>query len=393
METYELVCYALAPELSPEEAHARARTVLPDAPRPAPGIRLGILPLAAARHAQRELTAAGVVCNYRPATPERHLSLAESRHTHRCPRCGATCDIPQGRRNYRCPDCRHPILRHGREIPAPTATSQTPPLPEPRPASRSVATLLTVTVMLIGAGTVQPHPLAEQGRDAWNRAVAPLAREFRFLTQAMALARQRSHGTAAAPSFPPTAGLPAPPPAETIGTGTPAPASVSPPAVSPPVSGGGPRPETSPPLPRLPDTVRRSRSLGELQTALTAEIENAPRPAAFPETPSLPAQAAPPVPPPLDIPTERIAAAVATLDAHLARKAPFLRRLYAHDLEQLAQLRRLPGMAAAGGSPGHPPSERPVAHTDTAPTPLPAIPAEPFGFCPIWRRPAPLCPA
>ena len=84
METYELVCYALAPELSPEEAQAHTRAVLPDAPRPAPGIRLGILPLAAARHAQRELTAAGVICNYRPATPELYLSLAESRHTRRC---------------------------------------------------------------------------------------------------------------------------------------------------------------------------------------------------------------------------------------------------------------------------------------------------------------------
>ncbi len=394
METYELVCYALAPELSPEEAQAHTRAVLPDAPRPAPGIRLGILPLAAARHAQRELTAAGVICNYRPATPELYLSLAESRHTRRCSRCGAACDIPQGRRNYRCPSCRHPILRHGREIPAPPEAPRTPPPPEPQPASRSVITLLTVALILIAAGTVQPHPLAEQGHDAWNRTIAPLAREFHVLTQAMALARRHSCSTAAAPSLPPTTNLPALTSIETTSIRTSAPASLSPPTptAAPPVSGDNPRPET---LPRLPEAVRQSRSLGELQTALTAQVETAPpSPAArLPEPLPLAAQAIPLVPPALDIPPERIEAAVAALDAHLVRKAPFLRRLYARDLEQLAQLRRLPGMAAGGERPSRQPFERPNLQPDTAPAALPPIPQLPFGFCPIRRRPAALCPA
>ncbi len=395
MERHELICFSLDPRLSASDARALIREALGREIQPHPGARLAVLPLEAARKAQRTLTRGGVVCNHRPLPQKRDLRLSETAETRPCPRCGTAAEIPAGRRNYRCPICRHPILRHGREIPAP-ATPKTPPPPETRPASRSVTTLLTVALMLIAAGTAQPHPFAGAGRHIWNRAVAPLAREFHVLTQAMALARRHSRGAAAASPPPPTAVKVTPEAIpETAGTDMPAPAPVSPVAAVPPVSESSPRPKTSPPLPRLPEAVRRSRSLGELQTALTAEIENAPppSPAAFPETPPLPAQAVPPVPPPLDIPAERIAAAVATLDAHLARKAPFLRRLYTRDLEQLAQLRRLPGMAAADGSPGHPPSERPAAHTDTAPATLPPMLETPFGLCPIRRRPAPLCPA
>ncbi len=90
---------------------------------------------------------------------------------------------------------------------------------------------------------------------------------------------------------------------------------------------------------------------------------------------------------------ERIAATVATLDAHLAHEAPFLRRLYARDLEQLTQLRRLPGMTLTDERLARPSSERPGTQPDTDQKPLPVIPVEPSGFCPIWRRPALLCPA
>ncbi|BCX82746.1 hypothetical protein MIT9_P2332 [Methylomarinovum caldicuralii] len=392
MERYELICFSLRPGLTPEQARTLTASVLPGAPEPRPGVRLGVLAPEAARAAQRRLTRAGVICNYRPATATPDWQLAPEEQRHVCGGCGRPAHIPAGRRNYRCRHCRRPILRHGREVPPPAETAPPPPA---SPRSRAPSLLLAVAAVILLGGGDPARALAAKIRDSAYRQLAPLAGEFQFLTQVMARQRLQPHP---APALPAVAAAPvdhtAAPTAEKPATvrAAAAPAeSATPDHPLLPEGEGRSEEENREPLPTLPEPVRQARSLTQLETALRRQIDAAPARALprLPETPSLPPVKLPLLPQPVAVDPARLRAVVAELDGHLRRKAPFLRTLYRHDLELLDQLQRLERsfQAPQASAPSY---AVPQSEARTRATAVPAFDAP--GYCPVVPLPA-ACPA
>ncbi len=199
--------------------------------------------------------------------------------------------------------------------------------------------------------------------------------------------------TRTAAALPPT--IPAAPPAVAQPEGEPAPA--APARTAPAADAAAPIPHATPSarppqrhsLPVLPPAVRQSRSLSQLQTALKRQIDSDTNHSLplLPATPPLPPTDMPLLPRFPAVDQAELRAAVARLDAHLARKAPFLRRLYAHDLALLDQLRRLDGGPTA---PAAPPAADPAlpASAPALAAPRPDRPA----YCPVGLPPA-VCPA